>query len=200
MAKKLIPTADQSKIQVEQARYDRGKKSIEGWISSWLKAESVTNAKRDRLIDLYEMIMLDLNLKSAARNRFSKVLGEAFLMIGKDNLPNKELVKFFQRKWFTKTTKMGLEAKLFGFSLIEIYDISPETKEITETKLIQRRNVLPEAKQVLLKLGDNEGIPFDNPEISDFFILVDGEEGLGLLLAIAPSVLMKRFADRKSVV
>lgn len=186
MAKKIIP-----KILVDPPRYNRGKQDISNWLSSWLSANSL-NPKRVKLMDLYEMLMIDAHLYAIVTNRKNKVLGEKFLILDSEGNENVELSKLFDSRWFRKFCEYTLDAIFYGFSLIEISEIT-DTGLIADVNLVQRRNVLPEKNQVAISQNDMQGVSFSEGNYANYYVMVDTGD-LGLLLNIAPNVIYKRFA------
>src|SRR5690606_20990538 len=99
--------------------------------------------------------------------------------------------KMLQRAWFTKALSLALDARLYGYTLLE--SGNPEKGEISSVQSISRQHVSPEKSLILIPPTDLTGIEIDRPEYRDNYILVDGQEDLGLLAAVAPQTLIKRY-------
>jgi SPP1 gp7 family putative phage head morphogenesis protein len=171
-------------------RLDRGRKSIQEFISAWQAAENTISPRRQKLIDLYEMVLLDNHLSGIIENRKHKVLGETFLLVDK-NGNQSDKVNLLRKSWFDKFVEYTLDAIYFGYSLIELKNFD-ETGYVTEVALVERRNIIPEKRQVLINSYDNKGEPIDNPAYQDYYIFINN--GLGLLLKASPMVIYKRFS------
>lgn len=170
-------------------RLDRSRKGIQEFINAWQAAENITMPRRQKLIDLYDMIMLDNHLSGIIENRKHKVLGETFLLLDK-NLKESDKVNIFQKSWFDEFVKHCLDAIYYGYSLIELKEFGENT--VQEIALVERRNIVPETKEVLINSYDTKGERFDTPAYNDYYIWVN--TGLGLLLKAAPMVIYKRFS------
>ena len=187
MAKKI------NKIPVEKWLKNRGKQDIQSWLSAWLSAENIYYPRRVRLIDLYEMVMLDLHLKALTNNRKNKVLGESFLLLNEKDEPNQILNKIISKTWFVDFIRYSLDSIFFGHSLIEL-DFDETKKEITNVSLIERRNVIPEKQMVAINLYDLQGPQYTSEIYANYYVPVQYNEHLGLLLTATSSVLFKRYA------
>jgi hypothetical protein len=186
------------KIPVEEAIKNRGKKSVQDLIQGWMMAEWRQFKKRNRLVEVYEMCLLDLHLESVIGNRKSKVLGEDFVLIDKntDQQNEQKLENLFKKNWFVQFLDIALDSIFFGHSLIEITELSQENEgvRIKEVTCIERRNVVPEDKIVLYNWWDSQGIFWENPLHNNHYVSVLYKKPFGLLLNASIAVLYKRFA------
>ncbi|WP_448529164.1 phage portal protein family protein [Raineya sp.] len=171
-------------------RLDRGRKGIQEFIAAWQSAESPTLPRTQRLIDLYEMIMLDNHLSGVIENRKHKVLGESFLLLNAKG-EESEAVELLKKTWFDEFVAYTLDAIYFGYSLIELKEFDREGK-LQHIALVERRNIVPKTKEVLINSYDTSGEKFDSPAYTDYYVWV--HTGLGLLLKAAPMVIYKRFS------
>lgn len=188
MAKKNLPS-----INLNKAIYNRGKQDIQSWLQAWLSAESRAFPRQLRLIDLYDMIMLDSHLKAIVRNRKNKVKGEPFNLVNSNDETNPILEEFFNRSWFTKFINHSLDSIFFGHSLIEISEMDIGG-EISKVKLVERRNVVPDLDLILVNPYDTTGYNYTEPSLVDYYIPIQFEDKFGLLLEAAYLVIYKRFS------
>lgn len=174
-------------------RFDRSRKSIEDWLRAWIMAENPQTPRLQRLIDLYEYVMMDDHLTGAIENRKLDVLSEKYVICNATGEPDEELTKLVRKTWFKELLALALDSIYYGHSLIELGDIEANN-EIKEVTLIERRCVIPSKKMVTRTPGEVTGIDFTMPEIADDYIFVGKKKDLGLLLKAAPNVIYKRYA------
>src|SRR5690606_16742844 len=170
---------------------DRSRKSITDWLQAYIVAEARQFPRRKELMDLFDYLMLDNHLKGIVRNRRSKIVGEKWALVDESGETDVEATKLLNKKWFKKFKRFALDAKPYGYTLIEIEDGDNGVKDV---KQIDRRNVSPERREVLIRPSDIYGISIDEPSLTDNYIFIDGEEDLGYLLSCEPDVIYKRYA------
>lgn len=171
---------------------DRSRKTIQNWLNAYILAEARIYPRRAELIGVYDYLMLDLHLKGIIRNRKNKVIGEKWHLVDDLDVPLDEETKLLKTAWFRKFVSLVMDARFQGYSLIELDNVSQPGTIIV--KLIERRNTNPDKREVLIRPTDIYGISIDEPQLKTNYVLVDGDEGLGLLLACAPDVIYKRYA------
>lgn len=171
---------------------DRSRKSITDWLNAYIIAEAGQYPRRRELMDVYDYGLLDNHLYAVVNNRKSKVMGERFHLVDFDGEPLEKETSLLRKSWFYDFVEHSLDAIFYGYSLIELGDIIDG--EISKVTLVSRRNTNPERREVLIRPSDIYGISIDEPVYRDNYILVDGKEGLGLLLRAMPNVIYKRFA------
>lgn len=180
------------KSQKLEVYLDRSRKSITDWLNAYVTAEARLYPRRRELMDVYDYGMLDNHLYGVVQNRKSKVMGERFHLVDFDGEPLERETNLLRKSWFYDFVEHSLDAIFYGYSLIELGDVIDG--EIRSVKLVQRRNTHPERREVLIRPSDISGISFDDPVYKNNYILVDGKEGLGLLLHAMPNVIYKLFA------
>ena len=125
---------------------------------------------RARLIDLYDAcLQQDAHIRAVIETLESQILGDRYMLArlndkGKYVKDVKESQKI-QGSQFDKIIRGIIEAKLYGYTLLEIMpDTDPETGRLKEVNSIERRNVLPEqghcrqtARTVAAALGHSLG-------------------------------------------
>lgn len=154
---------------------------------------------RARLIDLYEAcVQQDAHLRSTMETLESQIIGKRYMLARQNKngqyIRDVESTKKIHGTQFTKLIKGIAESKLYGYTLIELNDtVDPITGKLNEINLIERRNVLPEQKTVVLR----QGIWLPNWDLTDpqyhkHYILVNSGD-LGLFSATTPWILAKKF-------
>ena len=184
------------------AYFDRSKKSIADYLSEYQNASNYNYYKnlghkldyRYRLIDLYEYGMQDLHLTSIVDSLFHQIVGERYAIKDAEGNTLKDATKLIKKSWFPKYIRGVLEAKLYGYTLIELGDLDKETGTLEEVRFIERRNVAPKDNLVMEFIHDASGWDITSDELKTDYVLVDGEEGFGWMLKALPIVMSKRFA------
>lgn len=154
---------------------------------------------RSRLIDLYEAcLQQDAHIRAVIETLESQILGDRYMLArinekGKYIKDVKETQKI-QGSQFDKIIKGIVEAKLYGYTLLEIMpELDPKTGKLLEVNLIERRNVLPDQKRVVKRQGiwlPNWDLTSSTYE-SNYVLINTGE--LGLFSATTPLILAKKF-------
>jgi len=154
---------------------------------------------RSRLIDLYEAcLQQDAHIRAVIETLESQILGDRYMLArinekGKYIKDVKETQKI-QGSQFDKIIKGIVEAKLYGYTLLEIMpELDPKTGKLVEVNLIERRNVLPDQKRVVKRQGiwlPNWDLTSSTYE-SNYVLINTGE--LGLFSATTPLILAKKF-------
>lgn len=154
---------------------------------------------RSRLIDLYEAcLQQDAHIRAVIETLESQILGDRYMLAkinekGKYIKDVKETQKI-QGSQFDKIIKGIVEAKLYGYTLLEIMPgLDPKTGKLAEVNLIERRNVLPDQKRVVKR----QGIWLPNWDLTSStyegnYVLINTGE-LGLFSATTPLILAKKF-------
>lgn len=154
---------------------------------------------RSRLIDLYEAcLQQDAHIRAVIETLESQILGDRYMLArinekGKyiKDVPETQKVQGSQ---FDKIIKGIVEAKLYGYTLLEIMpELDPKTGKLAIVNLIERRNVLPDQQRVVKR----QGIWLPNWDLTSStyqgnYVLINTGE-LGLFSATTPLVLAKKF-------
>lgn len=154
---------------------------------------------RSRLIDLYEAcLQQDAHLRATLETLESQILGDRYMLAritdkGKYIKDVAETQKI-QGSQFDKIIRGIVEAKLFGYTLIEIMPhLDAQTGKLAEVNLIERRNVLPDQRRVVKR----QGLWLPNWDIGSTsykwnYVLVSTGD-LGLFSATTPLILAKKY-------
>lgn len=154
---------------------------------------------RSRLIDLYDAcLQQDAHIRSVLETLESQIIGDRY-MLARMNEKGKYVkdvdeTRKIQGTHFDKIIKGIVEAKLYGYTLLEILpDINPRTGKLAEVNIVERRNVLPEQRVVVKRQGI--WLPNWNLESGTYrrnYILINSGD-LGLFSATTPLILAKKF-------
>lgn len=154
---------------------------------------------RSHLIDLYEAcLQQDAHIRSVIETLESQILGDRYMLArindkGKyvKDVPQTQKIQGSQ---FDKIIRGIVEAKLYGYTLLEIMpNLDPETGRLSEVNIVERRNVLPDQRVVLRRQGI--WLPHWNLRDATYrqnYILIKTDD-LGLFSATTPLILAKKF-------
>lgn len=154
---------------------------------------------RSRLIDLYEAcLQQDAHIRAVIETLESQILGDRY-MLARINEKGKYIkdvpeTQKIQGSQFDKIIKGIVEAKLYGYTLLEIMpELDPKTGKLAIVNLIERRNVLPDQQRVVKR----QGIWLPNWDLTSStyqgnYVLINTGE-LGLFSATTPLILAKKF-------
>lgn len=154
---------------------------------------------RGLLIDLYDSCLVqNARLQSCCETLNSQLTGERY-SLGVINSEGKferdpEESKKAQGIQFEKIIQATIEAKLYGYSLIEILpDIDKATGLLREVNIIERRNVLADQNRVVQRQHQwSPGWNLEDIQFKHNYILINSD-GLGLFAATTPLILAQKF-------
>ena len=147
-------------------------------------AENIDYPTRYKLFDLYEDILIDSHLTSVMEKRVESVLS-ADLAFRRNGKPDDSINEQLRSPWFIECLQDILEAKFWGFSLLQFY----KEGEWINYDLIPRKHVDPGKKMILRRQTDLKGISWN--EYSNL-LYVGNRNKLGLLARAVPWVIYKR--------
>lgn len=154
---------------------------------------------RGKLIDLYEAcVQQDAHLAAVLETLESQIVGERY-MLARQNEKGKyvkdvEETRKIQGTQFIKIIKGIVESKWYGYTLLEIMpDIDSRTGRLKEVNSIERRNVLPDQRRVVLRQSMwSPGWNLDTTQYKENYILINSGT-LGMFSATTPLILAKKF-------
>lgn len=154
---------------------------------------------RSRLIDLYDSCYIqNARLQSCCETLNSQLTGERYSLgridgNGKFVRDKKESEKA-QGLQFEKFIQGAIEAKLYGYTLLEVLpDIVPETGLLREVNIIERRNVLADQNRVVQRQGQwSPGWNLENQQYKNTYLLIN-TGGFGLFGATTPLILAQKY-------
>lgn len=208
----MATTTEQQKFNVDllESIFRTSKKTIQEYvreIERYCRFKSVQNQvingtvldDRSKLIDLYEAcVQQDAHLSGVLETLESQIVGERY-MLAKQNEKGRyekdiEETRKIQGTQFTKIIRGIVEAKLYGYTGIEICpDINPRTGRLNEVNIIERRNILPDQKRIVRRQGIwTPGWNFEDKQYEKLYVLINSGT-LGLFSSTTPLILAKKF-------
>lgn len=154
---------------------------------------------RSRLIDLYDAcLQQDAHIRAVLETLVSQILGDRY-MLARQNEKGKYIKDIRQTQkvqgtQFDKIIKGIVEAKLYGYTLLEIMPtIDPRTGRLAEVNIVERRNVLPDQRRVVKRQGMwSPGWDLTDKAFRSNYILINTGD-IGLFSATTPLILAKKF-------
>ncbi|MDR1119454.1 MAG: DUF935 domain-containing protein [Dysgonamonadaceae bacterium] len=154
---------------------------------------------RGKLIDLYEAcLQQDAHLSAVLETLISQIVGERYMLARQNDkgkyVKDVEETRKIQGTQFVKIIRGIVEAKLFGYTLLEIFPTTDgRTGRLKEVNIVERRNVLPDQRRAILRQSMwSPGWDLDSSQYRDNYILINSGT-LGLFSATTPLVLAKKF-------
>lgn len=146
--------------------------------------ENVDFSRRYKLYDLYSDILMDTHLTSVIEKRRNAALSAA-IEFRRDGKPDEEINRQIRSPWFRKLVGDILDAKYWGFSLMQFY----REGEWVNYDLVPRKHADPVRKMILRHQTDLTGTPWE--EYPDL-LFVGSPDDPGLLAKAAVWVIYKR--------
>lgn len=163
------------------------------WKSAYLAAKNVDFPNRNLIYEVFDNIMIDLDLSSVIETRVLNVQQSKFVVYDKNNKQQEELTLLFERQWFQDFIKYAMESRFEGFRLIEFFEFKDDG-EIAKCTVVNKYHVKPEKGIVTKEANDDKGFDYLNGPISQFYIPVGNTSDLGILYKVAPNTLAKKYA------
>lgn len=162
-------------------------------------AEGTVLDDRSRLIDLYDAcLQQDAHIRAVIETLVSQILGDRY-MLAHQNQKGKYIkdirqTQKIQGSSFDKIIKGIVEAKLYGYTLLEIMPhTDPQTGKLSEVNIVERRNVLPDQRRVVKRQGLwMPGWNLTDKAYRRNYILINTDD-IGLFSATTPLILAKKF-------
>lgn len=161
--------------------------------------DGVVMDDRSRLIDLYDSCYIqNARLQSCCETLNSQLTGERYSLGTMDS--NGKFVrdvkesKKAQGLQFEKIIQGAIEAKMYGYTLLEILpDVSPETGLLREVNIMERRNILPDQNRVVQRQHQwSPGWNLEDIQYKHTYILIN-TGGFGLFAATTPIIIAQKF-------
>lgn len=184
-------------------RMDETDRLVEHDISHWRRAcqsaINVENPNRCHLYDIYKDVELDNHLSGAVEQVNGFVKCRAFKLVNAKGDTDDEALLYFQTAWFRDFIDYVLEARYWGYSLIELGDIITDENgrlSFNEVGIVNRKHVIPEYSRVVRNLGDDwsKGTDYTAHPYSSWYIGVGKTHDLGLYRKAALQTIPKKYS------
>jgi hypothetical protein len=168
--------------------------TIKKWKDALTLAQLAENPNRKPLMDLYESILLDSHLASVIESRTLKIKQSRFKLVDASGKTNPDINKLFELPWFNSFIYHAITAKFKGTTVVELWDLNPETMGLENVNAIEQENVLPIKGLIVKENGDETGYSYREDPLKPFYIQIGKNKDLGILKDVAPDALTKKFA------
>lgn len=142
-------------------QFSRFKHDIQGWKAAIDEMELGYYPQRIKAQRIYMDTVLNGHIESCLNRRYNLTLLKDFGFFRGETI-NQETTELFKTKWFYDLMKYALEARMFGYSLIEFGDIV--NNSFPNLTIIPRENVSPDRKVVTSIIYQLQGEEFTDPK------------------------------------
>ncbi|MEO7977763.1 DUF935 family protein [Flavobacterium sp.] len=168
--------------------------TIKKWKDALTLAQLPENANRKPYVELCESILLDSHLASVIETRVLKIKQSKFKLVDASGKANPEINKLFEQPWFNSFIYHATMAKFKGTTVVELWDLNPETMELANVNYIEQENIIPEKGLIVKENGDQTGYSYKEDPLKPYYIQIGKNKDLGILKDVAPDALTKKFA------
>lgn len=180
---------------IQPVAVQRQKQGIDRWRLAIKSAETATNPQRYLMQEIFLDTVLNGHVKACIEKRYSNVLKKGIQVVNEKGEVNDTLTALYSKKWMYQIIRYILDAKMYGYSLIQLGNMVDY--DFDEVYTIRRANVNPELEIITSAFYDVSGISINDPQFSDNLLWVKtpqdigmahnwGHCGYGLLYTIAP--------------
>jgi phage gp29-like protein len=168
--------------------------TIKKWKDALTLAQLAENANRKPYIELCDSILLDSHLAAAIETRVLKIKQSKFKLVDASGKSNPEINKLLEQPWFNSFIYHAIMAKFRGTTVLELWDLNPETMELANVNFIEQENLIPDKGLIVKENGDEKGYSYKEDPLKPFYIQIGKNKDLGILKDVAPDALTKKFA------
>ena len=168
--------------------------TIKKWKDALTLAQLAENANRKPYIELCDSILLDSHLASVIESRVLKIKQSKFKLVDASGKSNAEISKLFEQPWFNSFIYHAIMAKFRGTTVVELWDLNPETMGLDNVNAIEQENILPLKGLIVKENGDETGYSYKEDPLKPYYIQIGKNKDLGILKDVAPDALTKKFA------
>lgn len=179
-----------SKVNYE-SELGRLTQDVGKWRKAVLEAEDQQEPFRANYYRLLKDVVLDSHLTAIINQRDNAVLRREVCFYNLDGTENEEVSKLFKRNWFAKLRQYILDSEKYGFTLIDLGDLTTDFQFPTITE-VNRQFVRVEKGIVVADPYDLVGVDINDPAYAKWNIFIGEQLGLGYLSSAAPWVLWKK--------
>ncbi len=164
--------------------------SINMWQQARKTAENLLTPNNTELLRVYKDIEVDSHLHALMQTIRLKTMANSFSIVDENGEIDKESTKMFQKMWFRKIIKEKVDAKFYGFSLMQLGDIVNGC--FSSSTLVPRHYVVQQLGGIKKNLGSTDLIYFNDPKYKNWLVPIGDTDDLGILDKAAPLVIKKK--------
>lgn len=163
-----------------RAEYERQsttykKQEIETWTKAVIMATDPEEPRRGELSRFYKGLKLDTHLSSVMDTRFLKVQRSSYKIVNEKGEENEELKELLERPWHDDLIKLTLLRNFQGTTLIELFDVDPETKELLRVLEIPQTNFIAQKGIIVKEEYDDHGVSYRDGRFKDYYVQVGND-------------------------
>ena len=192
------PTPNNISSYIAPVQFQRQRPDIQTWRDAVSEAENAWYPHRIKMQRLYIDTILNGHVSACMNHRNSLTLLRAYKLFKNGVEISEEKAKeLLNHEWFYQFVQYTLEAKAFGYSLVQIGDI--ENGRVSNVKQVRRWNVSPDRFNVTTLVYSLSGQPFLEEPFSNWCCwlptptdIAVSNTGYGYLYKVAPYEIMLR--------
>ena len=158
-------------------RLARIKQDTLKWRSAIEEAERPFNPFRVLMQQIYIDTVLDGHVKACIERRKDLTTLRDWHFTNKKGEVNEEVCNLLNKSWFTRFMGHSLDALFYGYTLIELGDITDN--QFKKLKVVKRWNISPDRFVVSNMAYNLSGVPFLDEPWSDWHIYVSTPNEIG---------------------
>lgn len=158
-------------------RLARIKQDMLTWRTAIDEAERPFNPFRVQLQQLYIDTIIDGHVKACMDRRKDLTTLRDWQIVNSKGEPNEEVAKLLNKTWFNRFLIHSLDALFYGYSLIELGDITDN--QFKDIKVTKRWNVSPDRYVVANMAYNLNGVPFRDEPWADWHVYVSTTNDIG---------------------
>lgn len=163
------------------------------WAVAYNAAKSTSNPDRNRLMDLYDSLLIDSHLAAAIESRVLRLCRSRFTLTDAKGDTRADLLPLLEQRWFEDFMWYAAEADFRGYTLIELGELAAPGKLLSVDR-INPRNVIPQLGVVAKRQGDTNGYKYREAPLNQYIIEVGRPDDLGTLSQVGPVAITKKYA------
>ena len=169
-------------------------KEIRDWRLAVATATNPEDPRREPLMRFYRSMMLDSHLMSVVDTRILRVQRSSFMVADENGNENEELTDLLRRPWFEELIRLVLMSRFQGTTLIEMFDLDPDTMEMTTVTEIPQSNFIASKGIVIKEPYDTKGVSFVDEPLGSYYLQVGGSFDLGMFHQLAMPIIAKKLS------
>ncbi|WP_417366869.1 hypothetical protein [Flavobacterium beibuense] len=141
---------------------------------------------------LYKGLLLDNHLASIIDSRILYCQRSPFKIVNENGEEAEDVSWLLERTWFEDFVKLCLMSRFKGRTLIELFDLNPDTKELAQVDEVPMPYFNPFKGLITKSPGDSTGWAYKDGAYQPYYIQVGKDKDLGMLAEMAPIILAKK--------
>jgi len=181
-------------VKLDNVNRQRKVDEIDSWSRALNLAERREDPDRTELIRHFQNMRIDGHINGIITTLINKILAKDFLIVDSKGDEDEAAKLFFESKWFPKYLTWSIEARFYGFSLIQLNDIIDG--QFKDMELVDRQFIIPDLG-IIKKFdtrfsGDDIHWNYKEAPLKDWYIFIGEDKDLGLFNSVAPQAIAKK--------